>query len=436
MFRFGFYPANIGYAVVRRYRYIFGGAALAVVLVLGSAAPHFIAHRVVRADARPQNLPAHRHATFARALIDAYQTFVRTDRQKYGTEFDTGRFEAKIAAIRAGQLPKPTAPGDYDLENAGAVALMAARTRLMRALGGTARDAAPLFAAKAQVAFDCWAARAGARLPDTDIAACRDRFSRSLDTLENAVLPVRTTSVFNRTLAREYLAYAAFKAKVRRDFIDASHFAHKGLVAARSNDPDAVQPEVLARWNLDSRMVVPRFLRWRQRLVDALAHHRTGPLAAIAAKAQARFDCWVENAAEGSPARYVRRCETDFVRYLQRLKSAPPPRRSLSLVVLFQKNRARIPPRQYAAIKRAAALAKRTGAQAISVIARTPRPGTNGYDVRLAKRRAAAVARALQMQGIRRDRIRTLYLSEAPPAKGDRRTAGRLLGQRAEIVIH
>jgi OOP family OmpA-OmpF porin len=430
-----FILAIIWHSMLRRRRYIVSGGALALVLILASAVPHFVAEPDVHADAKPGNLPAHRHATFARALADAYRAFVRDDRQTYGTEFDHKRIDAKLAAIRDGQLPPPSRPKDYGLHDAVAVALSEARTRLTRAMGGTARDAAPVFAAKAQVSYDCWAARAGARLPDRDVAICRARFARNLTDLENAVLPIRTTSPFNRVLAREYLAYAAFKASVRKDYIDASHFARKGLLAARSNDPKAVTPEILSRWNLDSEKAVPRFVRWREQLVAALARHRTSSKAAVAAKAQARFDCWVERESERAPAPFIRKCESEFIGYIRQLKGLPPRRKKMQLVVLFQDRRARISEPQYAQIKRAATLAKRSGARTITVIARTPRPDSGEYEVRLALRRAAAVAKALRHQGVRGDRIRTLYLSEAPRAKG--KAAGpRITSQRAEIVIH
>jgi len=436
MLGLGFFPANTWRGIVRRRRQFVGAAALAAVFVLGSAAPQLATHRDVKADAKPEHLPANRHATFAKALADGYQAYLRTDQQKYGAEFDHERFRAKIAAIAAGKLPPPSTPDDYGLGDAVAVALAEARTRLLRALGGTARDAAPLFAAKAQVSYDCWTARAGARLPGRDVGICRDQFLRHLTDLENAVLPIQSQSAFNRALAREYLAYAAFKASVQKDFIDARHFARKGLHAARSDDPEAVRPEVLSRWNLDSERAVPRFVRWREQLVAVLARHRTGPKAALAAKAQARFDCWVERTSERGPAAYIRKCESEFIDHVRALKGLAPTRKKMQLVVLFQDKRARIPQPQFEMIKKAATLAKKTGAKTITVIARTPRPDSGDYEVRLALRRAAAVAKALEHQGVRSDRIRTLYLAESRgPARSDRPTS-RITSQRAEIVIH
>lgn len=431
-----FFPANIWRTLVRRRRHIAGATVLAGVLVLGSAAPYFVAQPDVRADAKPAKRPASRHATFAKALSDGYQAYLRTDEQKYGAEFDHKRFRAKIVDIEIGKLPLPSSPDDYGLDDAVAVALAEARTRLMRALGGTARDAAPLFAARAQVSYDCWTARAGARLPSRDVGECRDQFASHLADLENAVLPIRSTSPFNRTLAREYLAYAAFKASVPKDFIDARHFARKGLRAARSDDPEIVQPEVLSRWNLDSEKAVPRFLGWREKLVDALSRHRSGPRAALAAKAQARFDCWVERTSERAPAAFIRKCESEFIEHIRALKGLAPPRKEQQLVVLFQDNQALIPRPQFAMIKKAAILAKKSGAKTITVIARTPRANSDEYEVRLALRRATAVAKALQHQGVRSDRIRTLYQSASEDSSKSPRPTPRITSQRAEIVIH
>ena len=75
-----FFPANIWRAMVRRRHQVAGATVLAAVLVVSSAAPYFVEHPDVRADAKPAELPANRYATFAKALSDGYQAYLRSRR--------------------------------------------------------------------------------------------------------------------------------------------------------------------------------------------------------------------------------------------------------------------------------------------------------------------------------------------------------------------
>ncbi len=251
------------------------------------------------------------------------------------------------------------------------------------------------------------------------------------------MLPIKAASIFNKTLAREYFAYADFEAKDQKDFIDSRHFAAKGLTAANGKSVTVTEPEVLARWNLLSSKEVPTFVSWRERLIDALVVHRTSSKARIAALAQVRFDCWVERTSERNDSAHIQKCRTEFLGYMRQLAvvqvSKPPPARSFT--VYFRFDRSGLRRSQRKVIQDAAKYALAKNARLIQVVGHTDRAGKSGYNLRLSFRRADRVVKMLRKLGVRSDRIRTLHLGETQPAVKTKDGVRNRLNRRAVIVI-
>jgi len=374
---------------------------------------------------------------FTTALVAEYRRLIKTERQAYQDEFDLKRFSVKVQDAVARRAVAPEPLKRYGLKGAGYVALREARVRLVRALGGRSRSIAPVIAARAQVAFDCWASRAGARLPDRDIESCKMRFHRALYDLETTVLPIAGKSAFLQSLAHEYLAYANFEAKDQRDLIDARHFARKGLKAARAQREDAVQPEVLARWNLVSGNQISQFIKWRERLMQALEDHRQTSLARVAARAQARFDCWIERASERAGADLINQCRRAFFAAMRMLEGTPK-RRTKSLMVAFSGRSTGIARTDLKRLRGVARLAGRRGQRTVSVVGRTSNDNPSAQDVRLALRRAEAVSKALQKMGVPADRIRVVLMARPASNLADVLTGPKAKQQlrHAEIIVH
>lgn len=372
--------------------------------------------------------------TFSKALVEEYKLLIREEIEKYDGHFPRRRYQQKIKALEEGKAALPDEAKRYDLKGPIRVALDEGRTRLMRALEAGARTKVPALAAKAQAKYDCWVTRAGARYTSEATIECQLLFVQALGSVEDAVMPVRTATVFNKTLAREYLAYADFESKDQRDYIDSRHFARKGLQAAKAEKVDEVRPEVLARWNLLADTEVPTFVNWRGRLIDALERHRTSPKARIAALAQVRFDCWVERTSERNDQAHVQKCRTEFLDYMRQLEGAVATS-AQTFIVYFNFDRSNIRASERSKIEAAAKAAIEKNAQTVSVVGHTDRAGSEAYNMRLSFRRAEVVARALRRLGVRGDRIRTLYLGESQPrvptADGVRNQENR----RTEIVI-
>lgn len=374
--------------------------------------------------------------TFASALAKEYDIYIRAERERYTWDFDRGHFRRKRRAASRGVIVQPDDPAEWGVSGATGVALREGRTRLMRALEGAARDRVPALAARAQVTYDCWVYRAASRYSHEAVDECRWSYFDAVSALEDAVMPIRAGAVFNRTLAREYLAYADFEAKDQKDYIDSRHFAAKGLRAANAKEVTATEPEVLGRWNLLSTQDVPTFVQWRERLVKALATHRTSPKARIAALAQVRFDCWVERTSERNDKAHTQKCRTEFLDFMRQLAVVEEEKpKARSFVVLFRFNRSRIDRSQRPVVRDAAKYALSTNARLVQVVGHTDRAGSQRYNLRLSFRRAERVARMLRRLGVRADRIRTLHVGESQPAVPTKDGVRNRQNRRAVIVI-
>lgn len=101
-------------------------------------------------------------------------------------------------------------------------------------------------------------------------------------------------SPFTQALTAEYREYANTQLKEMFDYPDALHFARKGLAAAAG---ETVLPEPVSDWNLEEKHI-QELSAARGRLIVAydLGARETSP--ALAAKAQAKFDCWIEEQEE------------------------------------------------------------------------------------------------------------------------------------------
>lgn len=372
--------------------------------------------------------------TFGKSLAASYKTLIYEEVEKYQYEFDKSYFERKLKAAEEGKNVLPEDPARYGIKGAGEVALKEARARLVSALDGGGRAKVPALAAKAQTKFDSWVWRAGARLPSESLKEAEFEFLEAVRWLEDAVAPLKASDEFNRTLAREYFAYADFEAKDQKDYIDSRHFGRKAKDASQAAKVDEVLPEVLARWNLLAEDDVPTFVEWRARLIRALERHRTSSKARIAALAQVRFDCWVERTSERNDQAYIQKCRTEFLDYMRQLEGAAPTD-TKSFIVYFDFDKSNIRPSELEKIRQAAQVAQQTNAQSISVVGHTDRAGSARYNVRLSFRRAEIVAQQLRRLGVRADRIRTLYLGETQPRVPTPDGVRNQENRRTEIVI-
>lgn len=130
-------------------------------------------------------------------------------------------------------------------------------------------------------------------------------------------------SPFTQTLAGEYREFANKELKQMFDYPDALHFARKGLAAASG---EVVLPEPITDWNLsESHIQELGAARGRLILAYDLGARETSP--DLSARAQARFDCWIEGQEENWNDSDGIACKNEFISTMNELEGTlqPPP---------------------------------------------------------------------------------------------------------------
>jgi OOP family OmpA-OmpF porin len=124
---------------------------------------------------------------------------------------------------------------------------------------------------------------------------------------------------FTQALTREYRSLTLYKADYRNDWPNAYLFAAKGMAASRGEE---VLPEDPDDWRL-SQSHRAEFHQDRVKLIAALATGRTEQ-PKTAAKAQAAFDCWIEQQEQGWQLADIATCHGEFATALAELGTRVP----------------------------------------------------------------------------------------------------------------
>ncbi len=124
-------------------------------------------------------------------------------------------------------------------------------------------------------------------------------------------------SAFTRELSEQYRLYANDQLNVHYDYPDALHFARKGLATAAG---ETVLPEPVTDWNLDeyhSKMLGQA----RNRMIIAFDHGAREALPQLSARAQAKFDCWIEVQEEYWTDQGASECQGDFFSLIEEIET-------------------------------------------------------------------------------------------------------------------
>jgi OOP family OmpA-OmpF porin len=124
-------------------------------------------------------------------------------------------------------------------------------------------------------------------------------------------------SPFTQALASEYRTFANTELNDMFDYPDALHFARKGLTAASG---EVVMPEIVADWNLEENHVHDLSAA-RVRLGTAFDLGARERYPNLTARAQAKFDCWIEQQEENWQDDDISSCKTDFEAAMTELES-------------------------------------------------------------------------------------------------------------------
>jgi OOP family OmpA-OmpF porin len=219
----------------------------------------------------------------------------------------------------------------------------------------------------------------------------------------------QSPSGFTAALASEY---AAFAASLDHDgqLADADYFARKGVTAGRDI---AVPPEDNANWAIPLEQpygLRTKVTQARARLLTALDGGARVRAPALAAHAQARYDCWVERMEDNWSTAQDAACATDFLVAMNQLEG-----KSASVAttgggpgtlinVFFEFDRARLTREAQQIVAQIANQMKSRNLSA-TLIGKADLTGSDGYDLALGRRRADSVAQELIHLGVPRDHI-------------------------------
>jgi OmpA-OmpF porin, OOP family len=228
---------------------------------------------------------------------------------------------------------------------------------------------------------------------------------------------------FTQGLTSDYAGLAGSLQDELRDWADADYFARKGLAAAGG---EVVPPENNSNWLVP--LEVPEQFRTqlsqsRDRLVAALDGGGRERLPLVAARAQVSYDCWVERMEDDWKAAIDGPCHKQFLDAMAQLEghaqpaakpaAAPGPAREFR--VYFEFDKAELLPEAQQILQQVAAIAKQGSGLRIVLVGKADRAGSDGYNLRLSKRRAEQVHNALLQDGVPASRIETRWVGEREP---------------------
>jgi OOP family OmpA-OmpF porin len=244
-------------------------------------------------------------------------------------------------------------------------------------------------------------------------------------------------TAFTRAATEEYRQLTVFEADDQQDWVDAGYFARKGLASAAG---DVVLPEELGIWDLPPESVI-ELTEARGRLMRALDDGARDSNPELAAKAQARFDCWVEQQEENHQPDHINRCKDEFLAAMEELEGTPAmvdevmePR---TYIVLFDWDRDNIRPDAQAVIDQVLADAAAQGMDAVNISAtgHADTSGSEDYNMALSLRRADAVREALVAGGVPAEAITVAGRGESEPAVPTGDNVREQANRRVEIIL-
>lgn len=244
-----------------------------------------------------------------------------------------------------------------------------------------------------------------------------------------------TGSPFTQALTSEYQAYVA-EEKSEYDWGNADHFAQKGLLAAGGAN---VEPEDLANWDIPADKQA-ELAAARARLMTALNSGARDAKPQDAARAQVRFDCWVEEQDENHEDDKIAACKNDFMAAMDALEKKEmaqtmAPMSPANYTVYFDFDKSVINPAGQEVINQVLADAAKHAPSSVSVTGHTDRAGPEDYNMALSLRRADSVRSALIAGGVAADKITVAGRGESEPAVPTADGVREPKNRRVEIIL-
>ncbi|MCW9033406.1 MAG: OmpA family protein [Rhodospirillales bacterium] len=236
---------------------------------------------------------------------------------------------------------------------------------------------------------------------------------------------------FQKGLHSEYVKLAKMEA-MEDDWSDAGRFNDKARVAAMGTK---FGPQMMSKRSIPADKV-DEMAGFRDRLVKAL---EKGAMAkpAAAARAQAGFDCWMQEQEENFQPEDIAACKKSFVMALAEIESKPKPKKKKipgPFVVHFDMNSAELNDDTFSIVAEAADKAKWAKATGIIVGAHTDTSGSAAYNQALSEARMKAVTEIITMAGWDGKLTVKAYGEELPAVPTADETP-EMKNRRVEIVL-
>ena len=246
-----------------------------------------------------------------------------------------------------------------------------------------------------------------------------------------------TGSTFSKALHKEYVAIAK-RELAEADRSSAEYYSKKALAAAGGQ---TVEPDDFSKYK-----VWPPYEKELRGARSALVEMLKDPVAAanpaLAAKAQANFDCWMQEAAEPWwQPEDVAFCKNNYQSAMAALaakKAAakPAPKaQPVKILVFFDFDSAKLTPEALEIVKTAADAAKKGKRKRIALTGHADRAGPAEYNLKLSARRADTVKAALVKLGIPAGEITTEAKGETDPLVPTADGVPEPQNRRVEILL-
>jgi OOP family OmpA-OmpF porin len=209
---------------------------------------------------------------------------------------------------------------------------------------------------------------------------------------------------YHQALYSAYMEHATYEQAEMMDYPDAIYHSRKAIAAARGETP---APTSVSERKLPADKV-DEATQAGSRLSAALAAGGAQRNAEAAAKAQAYYDCWLEQLEENFQPKDIAYCRDGFYSNLEQIEVKAvemPEVISLQADVLFDFDRANIKPEFRAELDKIAEMLVQDTSANILVWGHTDTAGPAAYNQRLSERRAEAVAAYLESKGVSRSRM-------------------------------
>ncbi len=220
---------------------------------------------------------------------------------------------------------------------------------------------------------------------------------------------------FNDALLAEYQRLAKLEAD-EQDWIDADFFGQRALLTAAGNAPD---PQPLEERDIPEEQYAD-LSGARTLLMGKLDEGARETFPGPAAKAQAGFDCWMQEAEENIQPDHIQACKDMFWEGMNAMKvdapPPPPPTPTGPWVAYFDFDDSAITEQGREQINAAVNAAASLPGSQVLLTAHTDTSGSEQYNLDLSSRRAESVVSAMGELGVSDDRITASAVGESDPA--------------------